>query len=95
MEKARAKHKLLVKKRKQESFAKYIGSITVNTSTREVWEKIRNIRGREPKTIRVLKDGDLEFATPPQIAEKLGSTMAHISSNSNYSQSFLEIKENS
>ena len=88
----RAEHRRNVKQHKQMSWEKMAGEINCNTPIAKVWESIRRIKGRTPKKIPILTDGNQMITTVPEIGEKLAQTFSRISSCDNYSPHFKLFK---
>ncbi len=74
-----------------QSWQKYTSSITNQTSTTELWHKVKSIRGiRSPNVPRYLIDKNgVKYSGPQAISNLLAETFANNSSDSNYNQNFL------
>ena len=55
--KNRAKFTRLVKIVKKEDMKKYLSTMTVNTLPSKIYEKLRQLRGREPRKIHIVQSG--------------------------------------
>lgn len=74
-----------------QSWQKYTSSITNQTSTTELWHKVKSIRGiRSPNLPRYLIDKNgVKYSGPQDISNLLAETFANNSSDNNYDQNFL------
>ena len=61
--KARAKVRYLIKKKKQESFHSFIGTINCNTPSKTIWNKIKAINGEVRTSTSTLGNPNLEKET--------------------------------
>ena len=81
------------KKKKKESWRKYISKINSSTRPKHVWDMIRKVSGKNCKSPQThIRDGKHILTDPSKIAEKFGKTYEEKSSASNYSEEFKSIK---
>ena len=79
-QRAVAKQRNYFKKIKRESWVHYINGINSQTATREVWKKIRKLRGKYiPTPLPSLKDGNKIITDTAEVANKLGEHFSNIS----------------
>ena len=92
-QRAMAKQNKYFKKAKRESWMYYINGISSKTPTRKVWKKIRKLSGKfVPEPLPTLKINGNLVTQPELVAEKLGEHFSKISSSSNYSRQFQDIR---
>ena len=93
---ANARARRVFKKKKKESWQKYVSSINSRTPPKKIWNMISKITGKNiPSHVLHLKDkssGEL-ITNKKDIATKIGSTFQKNSSSSNYSDDFKNIKK--
>lgn len=90
--KARAEHRKLLKKHKQKQWRELASTFNKNTPLNKIYENIRKIKGREPRTIHILTDEGRIFSKIPEIVNKLAQTFSKISNSDNYSTRFKQHK---
>lgn len=92
--KLRALARKTIKEHKKESWKKYVSSLTNQTPTREVWEKIGRIKGRNSSChIEALLDETGNTVTANKDMSNLMAKALHgFSSNRNYSPQFIHFK---
>jgi hypothetical protein len=90
--KLRAEHKKLVLKSKRESWRTFVSTINQNTTSKQIFETIRKIKGKEQRRVHILQDHRGTHSTLPSIANAIGLTFAEISQSTNYKPEFLTIK---
>jgi len=88
----RAEHRINIRNHKKMSWEKMASEININTPINKVWENIRRIKGRSPKKIPILIEGDQTISTTPEICERLAESFARVSSNDNYNAHFKGLK---
>lgn len=90
----RAKARRLIISSKKSSWEKYVATITKDTSTKEVWKKIKCIAGKRfPNQSPILQvDGRL-ISKVEEVAENLALHFKQASSSSSYNPNFLHLKE--
>ena len=71
---------------------KTTASINVNTSLSQVWNTVRKIRGRPPKTVHILRENGRTYSTTIDICNKLADTFSNTASDENYCDLFMNIK---
>lgn len=92
--KARSASRRLINERKTETWERYVSTINPETSSKEVWGKIRKIEGRTPKSSFFGLRTDLGTVTDPLIvANILGEAFAKVSCTADYNPNFINIKE--
>ena len=83
------------KSKKRESWRNYVSKINSNTRSKQVWDMVRKISGKNSNLPSFhIKDGEKVLTNPVKIAEKFGQTYEDKSSSLNYSDSFQNIKNN-
>ena len=90
--KARAIATRTFKISKQEEMRNYLSTMTVNTPTSKVYEKLRRMRGRIPRRITILKQNGNIISEVGDIVNCLGENFAKISDSSGCTSSFQRIK---
>ena len=85
--------KELFKQKKRDSWKNYVSSVNVNTPSKEVWNKIRKIIGKNVESpIHHINDENVTLITDRvQITNTLGAAIEK-SSSENYSKEFQSIK---
>ena len=88
-----AKQKRIFKKAKRTSWIRYISELTSQTRNSEIWKKIRKLQGKfVPNPLPILKVEGNYITDPKDVAEVLGKHFANISSVSQFSPEFQEIR---
>ena len=90
--KLRAHHKQLVLKEKKESWKNYTETLNKNTTSTEVFRKIRQIKGKHRANISILIDDNRMYSKTMDIVNKIGNTFQEIWCSENYTEEFKEIK---
>ena len=81
-QRAVAKQRNYFKRVKRESWINYINGISSQTAMREVWKKIRKLRGKYiPTPLPSLKIGNRLIIDNKEVADKLGEHFSRISSS--------------
>lgn len=89
----RAQARRLTLESKRLSWNNYVSSLASNTTTSEIWHKIRSIAGLRPSSsLSSLLVNGIAFTTPSDIAEVLASHFESTSSSENYDPDFLASK---
>ena len=79
---------------KSESWNKYVATITRTTSIKEIWNKINSISGKSNNRSKIMLELNNEsIGDPCIIVEEFGQFFSFTNSNDNYSQEFLNIKQ--
>ena len=79
-QRAVAKQRNYYKQAKRESWIAYINGISSQTAVREIWKKIRKLRGKYVLTpLPSLKDGNRMITDSGEVANKLGEHFSNIS----------------
>jgi len=93
LKKLRAQAKFITKKSKTESWQKYTNSINSNTSSTEMWNKIKSIKGitHQPLPFNINHNGN-SLSSPTDIAEAFAQHFIKNNCNSNYEHEFLNFK---
>lgn len=90
---ARHKSRILIQERKSETWEKYVSKISPTTSSKEVWDRIRKIEGRNPKnSFSGIRTIDGTVSDPKKVANLLGQSFSSISSTNEYSKDFIDLK---
>nr|CAI5850572.1 unnamed protein product [Callosobruchus analis] len=93
--KARAKARRTIMSSKKSSFQHFVSTITPETTTKEIWDKIRAISGKRfPIEMPILLVEGTTLHNPGDVAEAFAKYFESISSSENYHPSFKEIKRN-
>ena len=88
-----AKQKRYFKQVKRDSWIYYINGINSQVAPRTVWRKIKKLSGKfVPSPLPSLKINDTLITKPEEVAEKLGEHFAGVSSPSQYSPEFQDIR---
>lgn len=91
--KQRALARRLILLKKRESWKQFVNSITQNTSVKEMWQKIRILKGNYvPKIIPFVSQNNAVYTSPEDIANCLANHFASVSATSSYSHTFQTIK---
>ena len=89
---ARAEHKSKIRTAKQTSWRNYVSDLKYGAPQSAIYKQIRKIRGKPPKKLNIIKENNNLMATPLDIENKLADTFCNTSSNTNYSDRFIEHK---
>lgn len=85
--------KYLIINAKQKSWLEYVESINLNTTSSDVWRKIKNINSKfVPNTILSLDVNNTLISNLSDILKIIGTYFKNTFSDVNYPQSFLNIK---
>ena len=57
----------MVRKSKRQNWQQYISEIRSDTPIKKVWVKIRNIKGRAPRKLTMLKCSNITYTTETEI----------------------------
>ena len=88
-----AKQKRTNKKAKRDSWKRYISEISSKTPSSSIWKKIKKLQGKfVPNPLPVLKVDDKYVSDPKEVAELFGKHFAGVSSVSQYSHEFQQIR---
>lgn len=90
--KTRAQFKRLAKKNKKEDWENFASSLNSDTPLNKVWNKMRHLKGKDPKRIIMLEANGTQYQDSKSIADLIGDTLAELSLPQTYSRDFLEIK---
>lgn len=92
--KARARR--ILKQSKKESWQTYVSTLTKETTSTELWNKIKAMKGhRVDSHVSAIKDINNHIVTnSEEIADLLATTFAEKSSDRNFEPDFLEYKNN-
>lgn len=83
----------IIKESKKQSWRKYVSNINPNAATKEIWNKIRKIKGGRPITeITALKTDNKTVTSAKEIAETMAEIFHNNSSDQNYHPEFLQHK---
>jgi len=89
---ARAVATRTFREEKKREWQEYVSKLNINSTASSVWDKVRKIRGREPRKIHVIKEGDSVFSSTHEIANIIGRTLSEITSDNNYAGEFAQYK---
>ncbi|KAL4126314.1 hypothetical protein QTP88_010536 [Uroleucon formosanum] len=90
LKKIRAKSKFLIKNSKKESWKKFTCSINNKTNLKELWTKIRSLKGLNRDQEIHITDEHTSTSLPEEVAQKIGSFFYENFSNSIYKQKFID-----
>jgi len=90
---SRAIFKQESKKSKEAAWKKTISDLRANTTITQIYETVRKIKGKKEKHINILTDNGRVYSSHSEIADKLGETLAGISSPENYCEEFQQLRE--
>jgi ribonuclease HI len=88
----RAEHRYASLNNKKSSWKELTNDINQDTPMGKVWGIVRKIKGRAPRKIQILYEGNQRFTTVPQICNKLADAFSKVAKNTNYSPDFQIIK---
>ena len=92
-QRCRAKARQLFNWNKKKCWIKFMESIDDKASSKDVWRKIGILTKKyKSKAVTTLKMGNEVIDDPKEIADKIGETLAEISSEANCSPEFLRFK---
>ena len=91
----RALTKRYIKQCKQEELQNYLENMKHSVPMSQIYTKLRQMRGKPPRTISVLNENGNKITTPKAIANTLAQSLVKTSSYSDCSQKFLTIKHKS
>jgi hypothetical protein len=95
LKKARAHSRFITKKSKTEAWQKYTSSINTNTSSMEIWNKIKAIKGISYHRLpSVLQHKNTSLSTPSDISNAFTEVFQKNSNDSNYDPEFASFKDN-
>jgi len=77
---------------KKKEWQEYVSTLNINSTASSVWEKIRKIRGRQPRKISVIKEDGQIYSSTREIANIIASTLSEITSDDNYDEDFARHK---
>lgn len=94
VKKTRAKARRTIREAKKKSWQEYVGQLNKDTPINNIWKAINRIKGNNRSShIPLLKEGSNTIIDHKNISNCLANTFETISSDSNYSPQFLEIKK--
>lgn len=92
--KARAKARWTRRQAKRSSWCSFVSSLTRNTSSKVVWDRVRKIRGEYRSfSVPLLEVNGVPCQNLDEQADLLGQHFCSISSSTHYSNKFLSIKQ--
>ena len=94
---ARAKARLIINNSKRNSWRKFVSTINRFTPTGKIWEKVKKLDNKIlpiPKIVLHINTNTTieKLVTPTEVSESLGSHFSNISSTSNYTREFQQLK---
>lgn len=89
---ARNAARSVVQQAKQDSWDKFVSSISPETSSKELWDKVHKLSGGKSRQPIKLRIDNRITDDPSEITEHLADHFAKSSSSSNYSDTFLAHK---
>jgi hypothetical protein len=93
LEKKRAEHKRLIIESKKECWIEFTSTFNSNTPSSTIYENIRKIKGKEPRKINILREGDRSYSTIQEIAEKFAEYFSDSTNEQRYDREFQQFKE--
>ena len=93
--KAKAEARRTIKRKKKQSWCSYISKLTSRTSSNQIWNMVRKIRGRNlPQAVQHLVTPVGEYTSDQKsIADCLAQCIAHNSSTDHYTDKFQTHKQ--
>ena len=91
----RALTKRFIKQCKQKELKNFLENMKHSVPMSQIYTKLRQMRGKPPRTISVLHNNGNKITTPKDIANSLAQSLVKTSSYSDCSQKFLNIKRQS
>ena len=88
----RAQHKYRVNKYRKESFREFISEMKSDAPMQKIYDRMRKIKGRPPRKINFLRDGNTVYTKGEDISNKLAKSFSDVSSTNNYSDIFKRHK---
>jgi hypothetical protein len=89
----RAKARRVIRQVKRDNWQDYVSKLNSQTPMKKVWNMVRRISGKpSPITVTHLKINNASVELPQEIANTLGTTLAHISSSAHYTEFFRRYK---
>lgn len=93
LKRARAKCRRIIRPSKKTSWQNYVKTMTADTPTKEIWNKIQRIKGRNPSTsTSTIIHNNIITNNPQQITSILAESFEKNSSDDNYDPQFLQTK---
>ncbi|GBN80570.1 hypothetical protein AVEN_108220-1 [Araneus ventricosus] len=90
---ARANARRIRRRSQRESWIRFLSSITSNTSSADIWKKVKAANGIYKEfTFPVIHTGTGSYSSPLDVANAIGESFADISSSSSNNPHFLAIK---
>jgi len=90
LKKLRAKSKFLIKNSKKEAWKKFTGSINNKINSKELWNKIRPLKGLKRYQEIHISDEHSSTSIPEEVAQIIGSFFHENFNNSIYKQDFID-----
>ena len=79
---------------KSDSWNRYVATITRTTSTKEIWNKINAISGKKNIGNKIILEMNNDtIGDPGIIVQEFGQFFSFVNSNNNYTQEFLDLKQ--
>lgn len=92
--KKRYEARTIIDEEKQKSWQEYVSGINENTNPKEVWKRIRSIRGNKTSDpIWTISINDRNISDPQEVVEHIANHFAKESSDESYHPKFLTIKK--
>ena len=93
---ARANSRKVRRKCQQDSWIQYVSSITSETSSKKLWQKVKKVMGiHTDYSISFLKENGQTITSTKNIANTIGKTLSITSGSDAYSKPFLSTKRRS
>ncbi|GBM41175.1 hypothetical protein AVEN_35747-1 [Araneus ventricosus] len=83
--KSKADSRRIQRQSQRQSWRKYVSTITSSTSSKELWQKVKEACGNIPShSISILTRNEQTISSPKEIADTIASSLTRISSSRNY-----------
>ena len=87
---ARSKARKIRRKSQRETWIGYVSSITSDTSSKKLWQKVKSIMSiHTDYSISFMKENGQTITSTKNIANTIGRTLPNISSSDSYPEPFL------
>ena len=88
----RARARRIIRQKKRFTWRTFVSHLNSHTPSSKVWKMLKKIQGKSTSNIQHLEDGDEEFTTHDQIANRLGQQFSFNSSTDNCTTEFKLFK---
>ena len=91
--KNRTEFKILPQKNKKENWGKFVSSLNCSTPINQAWNRVRQLKGKDPKNVTILEGNGAQYKDSKSIATKICDTLAELPLPQNYDSTLLELKQ--